>query len=199
MSGDSPFSRLLSLLNPEAVSDLGHCSGENAHIAAAAIIQRALCSNPAFHEEVRMLTDPTVEGCRCRPAIAQEEAGRGRAAFAAGDMAAAAEHFSAALADTDATAPGGGAAAARLLANRAACLLRMRGAALVPLAAADADEVTIFERARLLPIGLPILPHCKHLPSISEALDAADDRRLRVALPRAVTNRERSIPARSHP
>jgi hypothetical protein len=150
MSNEGPFVRLLKVLMPDVISDLSSCDGENAHIAAAAIVQKALSSSAAFHEEVSMLTDPTVEGCRCRPAIADEEARRGRAAYAAGDVAVAAEHFSVALAETDATAQGGGAAAAKLFANRAACFLRMRDAGVVALAAVDAEEVA-------LPAGISVL------------------------------------------
>ena len=141
MISDSPFTRLLHLIPPDVLEVVRTCTGDDAHITAASAMQRALFPHPAFREEIRTLTDPTVEGCSCRAHVAEEEARLGRAAFAAGDMAAAAERFSAALIDTDGGAPGGGAAAARLHANRAACLLRMSGMGMAALAAADAAEV----------------------------------------------------------
>jgi hypothetical protein len=142
MSSDGPFARLLHLIPPDVLEVVRTCTGDNAHIIAASAIQRALFPHPAFREEIFTLTDPTVEGCSCRAHVADEEARLGRAAFAAGDMAAAAERFSAALIDTDDGAPGGGTAAARLHANRAACLLRMGGSGMAALAAADAAEVS---------------------------------------------------------
>ncbi len=141
MSSDGPFARLLQLIPPDVFEVVRTCTGDDAHIIAASAIQRTLFQHPAFREEIRTLTDPTVEGCSCRAHVAEEEARLGRAAFAAGDMAAAAERFSAALIDTDGGTPGGAAAAARLHANRAACLLRMSGAGMVALATADATEV----------------------------------------------------------